>query len=54
MVLVFPFLDKIMSITQSINTFPTGGKSSYTSDLLGLISHANSDYVFKDIFSLQC
>lgn len=52
MMLVFPFLDKTMSITQSANTFPAGGKSSYGSDLLGVISHANSDYVFKDIFSL--
>jgi len=52
MMLVFLFLDKITRITESTNTFPMGGKSSYTSDLLGVISHANSDYVFKDIFSL--
>lgn len=52
MMLVFPFLDKIMSITQPNNTFPTGGKSSHTSDLLGVISHANSDYIFKHIVNL--
>lgn len=52
MMLVFPFWDKIMAITQSTNTFPTGGQSLHTSDLLGIISHANSDDVFKDIFSL--
>lgn len=52
MMLVFLFLDKIMSTAQSTNTFPTGGKSSHTSDLLGVIFHANWDDIFKDIFSL--
>lgn len=51
MMLIFPFGGKILSITRPNNTFPTGGKSSQTSDVLGVISHANSDYTLKTLLT---
>lgn len=49
MMLAFSVMGESMSITQSINIFLMVGKSSHTSDLLGIISHANPDCKLKDV-----